>query len=213
MHVILWGVETGRFQPGGPTASARYGLPENGFAVLAIRGVRDVQNALTIVRAFALVAASRPDAALGLMLGPEVERLPEPLAAAIAELGIGDRVRPIPSLRHEELPELYRAADVCVSVPSSDGTSIAVLEAMACGRPVILSDIPANRELAHGGQTAVVVAVREEAALAEALGSLAAAPERRAALGRAARDYVVSEADSSVTLARAEELYRSLAAG
>ena len=160
VHVILWGVETAQFLPHGPTAARRYELPDNGFVVLAIRGVREVQNPLTIVRAFARFAAVRPDAVLGLMLGPEIGRLPERLAAAIADLGIGDRIRAIPSVKHDELPELYRAADVCVSVPSSDGTSIAVLEAMASGRAVVVSDLEPNRELMREGEIGLIVPAR-----------------------------------------------------
>ena len=53
-----------------------------------------------------------------------------------------DRVRFTGAIPHDEMPDYYRFADVTVSIPSSDGTPMSVLESMACGTPVLVSRIP-----------------------------------------------------------------------
>src|SRR6185436_15091977 len=53
-----------------------------------------------------------------------------------------DRVRFVGPISHDEMPDYYRLADVTISIPSSDGTPLSVLESMACGTPVIVSRIP-----------------------------------------------------------------------
>ena len=56
----------------------------------------------------------------------------------------------------ERMPDVYRAADVVVSIPSSDSSPRSVWEALACGRPVVVSDLPwAREELAHGRPSAL----------------------------------------------------------
>ncbi len=212
VHVILWGVETDSFRPDGPAEREGYGLPLDGYIVLAIRGVRPVQNPDTVLEGFALLAAQRADAVLGLMLGPEAIALPEPLSRRIDELGLAARVVPIPSVAHAELPALFRAADVCVSVPSSDGTSVAVLEAMACARAVVVSDIPANRVWVRDGENGLVVPLRNAEALGAALSRLGSGPLRDA-LGNRAREAVADSADSTRNLGRAEDLYRATVTG
>jgi glycosyltransferase involved in cell wall biosynthesis len=62
-----------------------------------------------------------------------------------------DRVHFPGQVSEAELPNYYRAADLYVSASHSDGTSISLLEALACGCPVLVSDIPGNREWVENG--------------------------------------------------------------
>jgi glycosyltransferase involved in cell wall biosynthesis len=55
-------------------------------------------------------------------------------------------------VKQAELPKYYRAADLYLSASHSDGTSISMLEALACGCPVLLSDIPGNLEWIKPGE-------------------------------------------------------------
>jgi glycosyltransferase involved in cell wall biosynthesis len=111
---------------------------------------------------------------------------------------------------HDRLAELYRVADVCLSVPSSDGTSVALLEAMATGRPVVVSDIPANREWVTEGESGVLVPPGDAPALSDALLRLARSPDLRAAYGAAARANVEVAGSYHHQMRRAEMLYRSV---
>ena len=111
--------------------------------------------------------------------GPERARL----------AGRDERVELVGPATHDELPALYEAADVVV-VPSAedasgdrDGLPNVVLEAMACGRPVVASDVGA---IASAG-TGLLVAPGDPDALADALTSLARRPALRRRLGDRAR--------------------------
>ena len=208
----LWGVDVELFSPGAVTPERRsaFGLPPTGLVVLSIRGLRDLQNPLTVVRAFAAMRAEYPDATLALKLGPSDAELSSIVAAEIEALDIGPAVSVIGHMPHDQLAELYRVADVCLSVPSSDGTSVALLEAMASGRPVVVSDIPANREWVTEGESGALVPPGDAPALAEALLLLAESADVRAAYGAAARANVEVAGSYHHQMRRAEMLYRSV---
>ena len=89
-------------------------------------------------------------------------------------------------------PEFLRDLDV-VAVPSRfEGHPIVLLEAMALGKPVVASAIPGIREVIEPHDAGVLVAAEDADQLASALRSLAADPERRAALGARAREVATS---------------------
>jgi len=89
-------------------------------------------------------------------------------------------------LSDEELRCAYWEADLLL-LPLTDATANnAILEAMACGLPVVSTDVGGVAE-ALGAEAGVLCPPRDPAALAEAVGALAAAPERRAEMGRAGR--------------------------
>ena len=104
------------------------------------------------------------------------------------------------------LAERLGRAAVYVSVPSSDGTSVTLLEAMASGAYPIVSDLPSNRE---GG---TVVPVREVAPLADAIVSALEDPTRRSSTAVHNREVINERGLWDVNMKRMESAYRSLAA-
>jgi glycosyltransferase involved in cell wall biosynthesis len=68
---------------------------------------------------------------------------------------------------NDELPKYLRASDVYVSTSFSDGTSNSLLESMACGLPVVVSDISGNREWIHDGKNGFLTSTKDPNALAE----------------------------------------------
>jgi glycosyltransferase involved in cell wall biosynthesis len=94
-----------------------------------------------------------------------------------------------------DLPRYYRSADLYISASHSDGTSISLLEAMACGAPVLLSDIPGNREWVAPGKNGWLFPGGDANALAEAI---LRAIEKRSELkmmGQAARKITEQRAN------------------
>jgi glycosyltransferase involved in cell wall biosynthesis len=65
--------------------------------------------------------------------------------------GVSNQVHFPGQVNQAELPHYYRSADLYVSASHSDGTSISLLEALACGTPALVSDIPGNREWVQPG--------------------------------------------------------------
>jgi L-malate glycosyltransferase len=132
-------------------------------------------------------------------------------SARVRDLGLDGSVIYLDPVKDDRQMALwYTAADVCVSIPSSDGVSIAVLEAMACRKPVVMTDLPAYRELFHHGRHVVKLAVTDAGALAEAVVHLFTVREDKAAMGQRARDVVCRYADHSLSMQRMDKLYKHL---
>lgn len=115
--------------------------------------------------------------------------LRESLEQRIAELGLGDRAR-ILGWR-EDMPDLLPALDIFVLPSRWEGLSLAILEALACGLPVVVSDIPGNRDLVDIDRDGLVFPDDDAAALATALTRLINDAELRHAFGQAGREKVL----------------------
>jgi len=124
--------------------------------------------------------------------GPERDEV----ARRIAELGLGDHVRLLDTVPHAELLTLYRERRVdCVVLPSlHEGLSVALVEAMAYGVPVVATAVGGVPELLAGG-AGVLVPPRDADALADALRRVLESAPLRAELARAGRRRVEAEFD------------------
>lgn len=147
------------------------------------------------------------------------ERLP---AARLVLVGEGPALRPLlrdapPGVLFAgsalDTAPWYRAADVVVLPSRWEGMALAPLEAMACGRPVVQTDVSGARESVPPADAAdSVVPVGDERALAEALTRLLTDPVRRADAGRRALAYVRERHDVRSAAAAVADLYRDVLA-
>jgi len=139
-----WGANIEKYSPGGDGGlRERLGWGEDTFVLLSTRGWAPIYGVDNLAHAFARVARQRPELRL-LMLGNG------PLAPKIRQIfmkaDVLDRVHFPGRVNQKDLPNYYRAADLYISTSHSDGTSISLLEALASGKPVLLTDIPGNQE-------------------------------------------------------------------
>jgi glycosyltransferase involved in cell wall biosynthesis len=109
--------------------------------------------------------------------GPERPRL----EAEIARLGLADRVRLLGARPHAALPGYYAAADAMVLASAREGWANVLLESMACGTPVVASDIPGNPEVVRAPAAGLIVGENTPAGIAAGIRKLFAAPPSRAA--------------------------------
>jgi glycosyltransferase involved in cell wall biosynthesis len=109
----------------------------------------------------------------------------------------------------EELASLWQHAAIVVVPSSLEGLSIALLEAMSFGRPVLASDIPENREVLDG--VGASFRTGDAGDLGRALHELLEDPGRLAEMGRRARARIEAEYDWERVADRTADLYRSLA--
>ena len=127
----------------------------------------------------------------------------------VADLGIVDRVSFAGPFATAELAEHYRACDVYVQPSLAECFPVTVLEAMACGAPVVATDVGGVAQ--EIGEAGVVVPPADSGALASAIRELAGSSERRLELGRLARARVERLYGAASVAARHLELYEQLA--
>lgn len=183
VHVVYNGVAS-IFTPGDGESSARFrqakGLPARYFFTLGTLEPR--KNLEVLLRAFGRWRreAGASGAAVKLVLAGGKGWYYETIFAQVRALGLADAVIFPGFVRAEELPDWYRAAELFVYPSLLEGFGLPVLEAMACGVPVICSRAESLLEVA--GEAAATFAAHDEEGLAALLGEVAASEERRAAL-------------------------------
>src|SRR5205085_10558873 len=120
---------------------------------------------------------------------PEIEVL----QSLARELGIRDRIRFTGKRQPDELRYYYSAGDIAVTTPWYEPFGLTPLEAMACGRPVIGSNVGGIKFTVQDGQTGRLVPPRDPEALADCLQTLLEQPALREQMGQAARARVERE--------------------
>ncbi len=185
------GVDTTAFRPGDRRqARQRLGLAQDEFIVLQLgrlvprKGIDNVVRALPLLpdamRARLVVVGGgspEPDA----VLTPEIGRL----RGIARDIGVAGQVHFAGRRERARLRDWYVAADVFVTTPWYEPFGITPLEAMACGVPVIGSDVGGIRHTVLDGVTGYHVPPHDPAALAARIAQLQASPVLAAAMGRA----------------------------
>jgi glycosyltransferase involved in cell wall biosynthesis len=190
----------------GEAARARLGIPPRAFLYLMV-GRMDAAKAHGIaLEAFQSVAAEQPDAYF-VLIGRGTLR--NSLIARAAAAGLAERVRFIESV--ESIAAYLAAADAFLFPSLLEGLPVAVLEAMATGLPVIVSDIDPHVEVVEDGRTGLIVPRGAPAPMAEAMRRLHGDPELRRALGAAARVEADGRFSTRVVVPQWERLYERLA--
>ncbi len=110
-----------------------------------------------------------------------------------SELDIADRVHFLGAVPNADMPEVYSGADLAVLPSIMEATSIAGLEAMACGLSLVGTDVGGIPDLISDGVTGLLVPANSPDALGAAIRKLVEAPEPRQAFGDAARQKAVAE--------------------
>jgi mannose/cellobiose epimerase-like protein (N-acyl-D-glucosamine 2-epimerase family) len=185
-------------EPAGPVTIAFVGR------LVASKGIR------TLVAAHARLAGRGRDIDL-LIAGLPDQANPGSIGAA--EIEAWSRQ---PSLRHlgyvEDIAALWASAHIAVLPSHREGMPLSLLEAAACGRPLIATDVPGCRAVARPGVNALLVPVDDADALADAIDRLAGDAELRRRFGGASRELVEKEFSSARIGHDLVDLYRRLLA-
>lgn len=124
----------------------KYNLPENYLLYLGL--IQPRKNLVRLARAFAQLKEHGYDHKL--VIGGKRAWLYDDMIAEIDALNLGDHIHFTGYIDHEDLPALYTAADLFTYLSLYEGFGIPILEAMACGCPVLASTDPALKEVAQG---------------------------------------------------------------
>jgi glycosyltransferase involved in cell wall biosynthesis len=175
------GVNLSLFAPADRSA-ARAAVGARGFTLVSVGAlIPRKDHALTLA-----ALAQLPDCVL-LIAGDGPLR--SELGALARRLGVVDRVLFLGEVAHDALPALYSAADAMVLSSSREGWANVLLEAMACGAPVVASDVNGTREVVCAAAAGRLMAERTPAGLVAALRELRQAPPDRAETRRYAEQF------------------------
>ena len=179
--VLRNGVDTTLFRPPPDREAARAGFGLTGPTLVSVGALIPRKRHHLTIAAMALL----PEFSL-LIAGDGPERAA--LAAQIESLGLAGRVRLLGPLPHADLPALYGAADASVLASAREGWANVLLESMACGAPVVASDIPGNPEVVREPAAGLIVGANTAEGIAAAVRTLfAALPARDATRAYAER--------------------------
>lgn len=172
--------------------------------LLNVGSLQAVKGQADLLRAFRRVVDRMPEARLSIAGSGELEAELKSLAA---ELRLSDRVAFGGDVRHERLADLFRSATLFVQSSLHEAQGMAMLEAAACGLPIVGTTVGALADLAP--DAALASPPGDPARLAEAILALLSDPDRRRVLSQAACARVEAVYALDVVMNRFEALYRS----
>jgi glycosyltransferase involved in cell wall biosynthesis len=205
-HIVL-GVSQSFLQQAPP--SVNEGLPDGEPTVISTRSLdTSLYNIDVILRAMVRVRTSIRKARL--VVAGDGRQRPE-LESLARSLGLGDAVTFTGGLGESPFREAIARAHVFVSVPSSDATSVALLQAMGVGAFPVVSDLPSQQELVQDGIQGLRVPVRDEGALADAIIQALEDSELRRTAAARNRAFVEEYGITETNMAKMEAWYYRLA--
>jgi glycosyltransferase involved in cell wall biosynthesis len=195
---IYNGIDIDRFAFRGPTDEPR---------AISVGRLSPEKDFATLLRAVALVVASKPDFRL-LLVGDGPERAA--LERLSSELKLSDHVQFFGE--RNDVAELLSGRGVGFFVASSltEGVSLTLLEAMAAGLPVVATNVGGNPEIVVPDETGLLVPSADPAALAEAMLWMSRDPFRRVQMGSAGRRRVERQFSVRGMIEQYEALYEEL---
>jgi glycosyltransferase involved in cell wall biosynthesis len=203
------GVDVERFRPylDGRSIRARFGIaPDRALALFV--GALDRAHHFKGLDVLFRALARLDDLPLDLLVVGDGDLRPE-YERRVAAAGLGGRLRFAGRVDDAELPQCYAASDLVVlpSVGRGEAFGMVLLEGLACGKPVVASDLPGVRSVVQATGGGLVVPPGDADALARALAALARAPEWRRALGQVGRTTVERDFAWPILSRRLETLY------
>jgi glycosyltransferase involved in cell wall biosynthesis len=207
--LIRNGVDTEAYTPGHAEDLRReLGLTSEDLLVGAVGNIR-APKAYEVLLHAAKTVLERCPRAFFVVVGEGNEASLRPLLQLCETLDIGGRVKFVGFRKTEAA--LFRNFDVFVSSSRSEGLSLAFLEAMATGRPIVATRSGGPQEAVVPGDSGILVPIEDPPALAAALLDVLSDAGLRARVGAAARSHVVANFSLDATVREYEALYRRLA--
>ncbi|MCA1954616.1 MAG: glycosyltransferase family 4 protein [Anaerolinea sp.] len=208
-----WGIDLQRFtlKPAEPVQTstedplrAALGWDGDAFTLLCLRAWEPIYGVDVVVRAFGRAAQQAPQLRLFLLSGGSMAKQ---LREILLRFDVLDRVVFGGQVTQTALPGYYHASDLYISASHSDGSSVSLMEALASGVPVLVSDIPGNREWITPGVQGWLFPDGDDVALSEGILNALRQRSELPAMGRAGRALAEQRADWRKNFARLLEGY------
>ncbi len=199
-----WGIDLDHFTPGCQIMAPTPDENLRPFTLLSTRSWEPIYGVDVLARGFIKASKQNPNIHLVMLnngsQSDQIQKILSPIrishsAPNTSDRQMGPTVFLPGQIKYDELPDYYRSADLYIAATHSDGTSISLLEAMACGTPVLVSDIPGNREWVQTGRNGWLFLDGDEDALAAAILDAVNSHQKLAEMGHAARQIAEQRAD------------------
>lgn len=200
--VFPWGVDLERFNV---STSKRENVET--FTLFCNRSWETRYGVGVLARAFVKVAQQKENVDLILLGGGS---LGNQIRQILNSGGVLDRVTFGGQISQTDLPNWYPMADLYISPSHIDGASVSLMEALACGLPCLVSDIPANQEWVTEGENGWLFPDGDSNALAEKILAAMSQREKLPEIGRASRRSAEQRADWKKNSEVLMNTYRSL---
>jgi len=171
IEVVGNGVDTARFSPQDRAACRNaLGLPANMRVLISVGGLVPRKGFHRVIEVLPRIREVCPDLVFLVVGGASAEGNNRPALEQLAKaLGLEDCVRFLGPRRPDELAAILSAADVFVLATSNEGWANVFLEAMACGLPVVTTDVGGNKEVVSDDSLGIVVPFGDSEALRQAI--------------------------------------------
>ncbi len=211
IHLIQWGVNTSLFRPisNNQALKRQFGLPSDSKVLLSIRNISPLYQTEIIFEAFAKLL-KRVDNLILIQkhYHADESRLRYLKKKAESE-GIIHNLKWIGNIRYEDLPKLYNIAELVISIPISDGTPMSLLEAMACGIPVVAADLPSIREWIVHKKNGILVDEVSPEKLYDAICELLEKPDLTEKIGKANIELILQKANQTLHMMQMQKIYKA----
>ncbi len=200
--ITPFGVDINRFSPS--TKRIKHERP----VITIVKYLRPVYDIELLIRGFSL-AYDQLDVKPILKIygnGP----LKSELVALAKSLGKEDSISFYDTIPNTEVPQVIRDSDIFVNCSKSESFGVTVVEGMACGVPVVVTDCPGPKEVVIDGVTGIVLKDRSPQTMADAFVYLLSNDELRENMGKAGRERVLDQYDWSKNVSLLEELYKKV---
>jgi len=214
IRVIPRGVDLERFKPDLDTAVLREKLGVHHASPVIFSPRYQIHEPLynldIIIQALPLVRKSYSNAVCIQLYDGSRKQERRALEKMAADSGVLESYKLIETVDNQEMPYFYNLADIMVSVPSSDGFPVSVLEASACGTPMIVTGLDYTKEWFTNGENGILVPVRDPVSLANAVVRLLGDNSLRLRMIEENRKQVEEKADYEKCMIKLEDLYYEL---
>lgn len=209
IEVVPFGVDMNLFNPkiDGSIVREKLKIKEDDIVVISNRAFYNNQyNIECLVNAIPLILERHPNVKFILKGAGPLETY---LKSLVKKLDVSQNVRFVGLVPYNEMAQYLEASDIYVSTCFVDSTSVSLLEAMACGLPPVVTDIPGNTEWIKNGRNGLLYPPKDFAALAEKIVQLIENPTQRKLYGQRCNQIIKLKATWEKSVAEVEKIYKA----
>jgi glycosyltransferase involved in cell wall biosynthesis len=210
IEITPFGIDLNEFKP----QKVKSVFNESDIVVGTVKALEPKYGINYLIEAFDILQKRHSQLPLKLLIVGGGSQLAE-LTKLCEEKGITDKVKFAGRVPHDQVPIYHNMLDVYValSVDDSESFGVAVIEAMACGKPVVVSDVSGFVEVVENNVSGIIVPRRNAEEAAKAIGKLITDKELAVSIGNAGRKRVEELYDWSANLKQIMGIYDGLLKG